>query len=92
MPRIIHVLRYHCAGGRSIDVEFGRDGQPLYKPHHDWYGKAMPPRERTIDLRVGDRIFAPPHIAEIVQITCLRDEWVDEVRGDEGFVMGEPSD
>lgn len=88
MPRIIYKLRYHCANGQTIDVEFGRDGQPLYKSYHEWYGKPCPPKDRTIDLRVGDKIFVPPDFQRIVKITVLRDEWVDEVRGSEGVVMG----
>ncbi|WP_428303878.1 hypothetical protein [Lacipirellula sp.] len=87
MPRIIYTLRYHCTAGRSIDVEFGRDGQPLYKPHHDWYGKPRPPKMRTIDLRAGDEIFLPPDWRRIERIVCLRDALVDEVNGAAGFVM-----
>ena len=85
---IIYALRYACANGQTIDVEFGRDGQPAHKPFHRWHGKPCPPKERTIDLRVGDRIFVPPDWQVIEKIDVLREEWVEEVRGGEGFVVG----
>ncbi len=86
MLHIIHDLRYHCANGQSIEVEFARDGNPAFKPFHRWYGLAQN-RERTIDLRVGDKIFVPPDWQEIIRIEVMRDEWVDEVLGDAGFVL-----
>ena len=90
--RVIFVLHFALEGDASLVVALNRQGQAMHVRARDRkQGMPEPPKRRTVDLRVGDRVMYRDGWRRILAIQALRSMWltVDEARrlpGDEGYI------
>jgi hypothetical protein len=76
MPRIIYSLQFDLR--RQQSAELIQLIAPLDRNGQSRYCRAIQPKRRVIDVRVGDRLFHGGQIYEVTAIRAYRDANIDE--------------
>src|SRR5687767_9551995 len=75
--RLIYALHFTLEGGSSLVVSLNRLGQADHvRSRERRQGMPHPPKRRTVDLRVGDKLMYRDGWRKILAERAVRDDWL----------------